>query len=165
MPKRVSSAYGGYYNTSEECWAVYTELLAAEYENAFLFGRVHQLTVDTYAVQHAGGPHPDKSVAVHLSGLHLVFEKHLQPTAVPPLLQLLVARVDAWPHFPPPDLKTSLTVFDVTLSSSVEEHLRLVRQWAGLVWNAWSAYHLEIANFVAAHLGKRTGIRDLEERG
>ncbi|HYC61445.1 MAG TPA: hypothetical protein VEK79_17955 [Thermoanaerobaculia bacterium] len=26
-----------------------------------IFGRVHRLTVDTYAVQQAGGIHPDKS--------------------------------------------------------------------------------------------------------
>ena len=54
-----------YYNASPECWAVYTEGLGAEYSHAVIFGQVHQWTVDTYAVQHAGGSHPDKSIDIH----------------------------------------------------------------------------------------------------
>src|SRR5690242_9965062 len=69
MPARKTTTTSlGYYNVSDECWDLYTEVLGTEYSNAFLFGQVHQLTVDSYAVQHAGGPHPDKSVGVHLSG-------------------------------------------------------------------------------------------------
>ena len=41
------------FNSSPECWSVFEEVLAAEFQNAVLFGQVHQLTVDTYAVQHA----------------------------------------------------------------------------------------------------------------
>jgi hypothetical protein len=144
MPRRENSPPDGYYNTSPECWAVYTEVLAAEYSNALLFGQVHQLTVDSYAVQHAGGPHPDKSVDVHLVGLHLVLERGVRPTEVPPLLQQLASRVQAWPHFPPATHQT-MTVFDVALAGSVEDHIRLVRQWATGLWNAWSAHHSAVA--------------------
>ncbi len=52
-----------------ECWQLYTEVLGDQFSNIVLFGQVHQLTVDAYAVQHSGGGHPDKSTAVHLSGL------------------------------------------------------------------------------------------------
>jgi hypothetical protein len=152
MPKRPSSSYDGYYNTSEECWAVFTEVLEADYSNAFLFGRVHQLSVDTYAVQHAGGRHRDKSVDVHLTGVYLVLKKQMQPTEVHPFLRQLAARVENWPHFPPPDLKTAITIFDVALASTTEEHIQKVREWANLVWSAWSDYHLEIETFVSNHL-------------
>ena len=104
MPKREVATYHGYYNASPECWLVYTEVLAAEYSSAVLFGQVHQLTVDTYAVQHAGGAHPDKSVDVHLSGLHLILEQKQRPVAVAPMLQRLASVVDAWPHFAPPSM-------------------------------------------------------------
>src|SRR5713226_6930200 len=110
MPKRDVATYHGYYNASPECWLVYTEVLAQEYSSAVLFGQVHQLTVDTYAVQHAGGPHPDKSVDVHLSGLYLVLERGVRPTEVPPKMQQLASRVDAWPHFAPATHQT-MTVF------------------------------------------------------
>ena len=66
MPASENASYDGYYNTSGECWSVFTEVLGAEYDNPFIFGKAHQLTVDTYAIQHAGGEHPDKSVMIHL---------------------------------------------------------------------------------------------------
>jgi len=55
MPENRSLTYDGYYTVSPECWNVYTEVLQAEFSNMVLFGQVHQLTVNTYAVQHAGG--------------------------------------------------------------------------------------------------------------
>ena len=152
MPKSTSVTYDGYLNTSQECWAVFTELLEAEYSNAFLFGRVHQLSVDTYTVQHAGGLHPDKSVDIHLTGLYLVLQKKMQPTSVHPFMRELVAGVEHWPHFPPPDLKTAITAFDVAMASSPQEHIQKVREWANLVWRCWSEYHSEIEAFISNHL-------------
>ena len=102
MPRRDAATSHGYYNASPECWLVYTEVLAAEYSNAVLFGQIHQLTVDAYAVQHAGGEHPDKSVDVHLCGLHLALEGGHKPPTIPPILQRIASRVDVWPHFAPP---------------------------------------------------------------
>ena len=151
MPRQEGASVGGYFHASPECWSVFTELVGAEFSNAFLFGRVHQTTVDTYAVQHAGGMHPDKSIMIHLSGLYLVQQNGLQPTAVPPFLQKLAERVKQWPHLPPPDLVTDITVFDVALASSTEEHIRLVRRWAATVWERWSEYHADIEAFLEQH--------------
>src|ERR1051326_8735861 len=92
MPARnTATTSRGYYNVSDECWDLYTEVLATEYGKAFLFGQVHQMTVDSYAVQHAGGPHPDKSLDVHLLGLSPELEKGIRSLSLPPLLQRLVA--------------------------------------------------------------------------
>ena len=60
-------------------------MLAREFQNAPLFGQIHQLTVDAYAVQHAGGRHPDKSVCVHLVGLYLENELGIKSTDVAPI--------------------------------------------------------------------------------
>ena len=79
-----------------------TQVLGAEFGNALLYGQVHQLTVNTYAVQHAGGRHPDKSVAIHLCGLHLVLDRGFRPPRVPPLHKRLADTVKTWPHFTPP---------------------------------------------------------------
>jgi hypothetical protein len=67
MPRQPGAARHAYYNASPECWTVYSETLGAEYSRPVIFGQVHQLTVDAYAVQHAGGEHPDKSVGIHLA--------------------------------------------------------------------------------------------------
>jgi len=153
MPVRQASTTSrGYYNVSDECWDLYTEVLGTEYSNAVLFGQVHQLTVDTYAVQHAGGPHPDKSLAVHLFGLYLALQKDIRSPYIPPLLQRLATAIEVWPHYEPPTKTTPLTVFDVAFCDSTEDHIRVVKEWARAVWESWSEYHPEIARLVASHL-------------
>ena len=152
MPISDYAEYKGYYNTTPECWSVYAETLGQEYSNALLFGRVHQLTVDTYAVQHAGGAHPDKSVAVHLVGLYLVLEKEIAPPQVPPQLQRLANVVQTWPHFVPPTSPGRLTVFDVAMADSAEAHVKTVRAWAEQVWRAWSPHQAEVADLVRQQL-------------
>ena len=139
-----TTPYDGYYHASAECWSVYTEVLAAEYGDAPLFGRVHQMTVDSYAVQHAGGAHPDKSVAVHLVGLHLVLERGLALAEVPRRLRLLVAAARSWPHLEPPAERGTLTVMDVALAPSQADHEALVRSWAEGLWRAWEPHHAAV---------------------
>jgi len=152
MPAGHGAVYDGYFNTSPECWSVFTEVVGEEFGNAVLFGQAHQLTVDAYAVQHAGGRHPDKSVDVHLSGLHLVLEHGKSPPEVAPLLKRLADAVREWPHFPPPAATSGLTVLDVALASGPLEHAERVRAWASGVWKTWSASHAGVAELVARHL-------------
>src|ERR1044072_6846105 len=153
MPARKSTNTSrGYYNVSDECWDLYTEVLGNEYGNAFLFGQVHQLTVDSYAVQHAAPPHPDKSLDVHLFGLYLSLEKGIRSPYVPPLLQRLVAAIEVWPHYEPPADRAAITVFDVAFCDSTEDHIRVVKDWAHVVWASWSKYHAEVARFVSEAL-------------
>ena len=149
MPRRKAPTSANYYNTSDECWDLYTEVLGDEYSDPVLFGQVHQMTVDAYAVQHAGGPHPDKSVDVHLSGLYLAFEKEIRSPHIPPFLQQLVAATEVWPHFEPPTNRIALTIFDVAFCDSTEDHIRVVREWAQAVWECWSDYHNEVAGLMS----------------
>ena len=113
---------------------------------------VHQLTVDTYAVQHPGPMHADKSIAVHLCGLHLVLDRGIRPPRVPALLQRLVERIDTWPHYTPPDDCGSVTVFDVGLAGSPAEHIEIVEQWSRMVWAAWSRHHEAVSELVSLRL-------------
>ncbi len=152
MPARQTTTGRTYYNTSSECWDLYTEVLATEYSNAFLFGQIHQLTVDAYAVQHAGGPHPDKSVGVHLSGLYFALERGVRSPEIPSFLQRLVTAVETWPHYEPPVATSSLTVFDVAICDSTEDHIRVVRDWARAVWQCWSEHHAEVGRLISHHL-------------
>jgi hypothetical protein len=149
MPMGEQS-YDRKFHASAECWSVFEEVLAAEFQNPVLFGQVHQLTVDTYAVQHAGGQHPDKSVCVHLVGLHLMLEQSLAPVEVPRKLQRLAIRA-SWPHLDPPEERASLTVCDVALADSPQTHALRVREWATQVWRAWSPHH-DVARELAKDL-------------
>ncbi|MGD0208969.1 MAG: DUF5946 family protein [Verrucomicrobiota bacterium] len=152
MPRHAEAVYGGDFNASPECWEVFTEVIGKEFSNVLLFGQVHQLTVDAYAAQHTGGNHRDKSVMVHLSGLYLAFEHGLRSTAVTPLLQQLANVVRVWPHLPPPGDRSALTIFDVALAESIENHSKVARAWAKSVWQTWSPHHQEISDFVVGYL-------------
>ena len=155
MPRQPVASRHAYYNCSAECWAVYGEVLSAEYSHATIFGQVHQLTVDSYAVQHAGGEHPDKSIDIHLAGLHLTLVRGIHPAHLPPHLQRLAERVASWPHLSAPKITWRLTVFDVAVvAGELESHTRVVRAWANEVWQAWSADHAAVAAMVEQHLGR-----------
>ena len=153
MPADKSLIYDGYYNTSDECWSVYTEVLRTEFANAFLFGQVHQLTVDTYAVQHAGGKHKDQSVTVHLAGLYLVLERGYHPTTLHKYFRQLAEHVNDWPHFEVPATTTETSVLDVGFVESTVAHIKFVEEWAVQVWRAWSPHHQELKVFLHSHLG------------
>ena len=45
-----------------------------------------------------------------------------------------------------------MTVLSVALSDTAEEHLKMVKAWAGMVWAAWSQYHAEVTSVVSDHL-------------
>jgi hypothetical protein len=127
-----------YFNTSPECWAVFGKVLATQYSDAILFAATHQLSVDSYAAQHAGGPHPHKSVAIHLVGLHLVLEAGLRPTEVPARLQALATNTTTWPSLPVPSGPWKRTILDVALA---DDQTVTVRAWADEVWQAWTGAH------------------------
>jgi hypothetical protein len=133
-------SYDRKFHASAECWSVFEEVQAAEFQDPVLSGQVRQLTVDAYAVQHAGGRHPDKSVCVHLVGLYLAVERGVAPVDVPRQLQQLTSRA-GWPHLDPPGERASLTVRDVALAGSPEAHARRVREWAAEVWRIWAPHH------------------------
>jgi hypothetical protein len=42
----------------------------------------------------------------------------------------------------------------VALVASEIEHINAARAWARTVWDAWSAYHTGVADFVARHLAR-----------
>jgi hypothetical protein len=136
-----------YFNASPECWELFGEVLAAEYSEATLFAAAHQLSVDSYAVQHAGGAHPHKSVAIHLVGLNLVLEAGLLPTEVPVLIQALATRIEKWPELEVPSRPWALTVLDVALS---DEPASTVRAWAEEVWQEWEDAHAIIGPLAAS---------------
>ncbi len=152
---RSAKTYEGYFHCSPECWSVFGEVLEAEFSNVLLFRKVHQLTVDTYAVQHAGGPHPDKSVAVHVVGLCLAQVHGIASPDIAPRLQALASRMKEWPHFEAPIERAATTIFDVAAASSLDEHVDRVRAWSREVWSSWAAHHDAVRALATRALGAR----------
>ncbi|MEM8677755.1 MAG: DUF5946 family protein [Planctomycetota bacterium] len=149
LPYDTRATYDGYYHCSSACWAIYTEVLGFEFTDVVAFSQAHQLTVDTYAVQHAGGDHKAKSVSVHLVGLYAALELKRPPRSIPGLLQAVAAVHETWPAFEPPGYTGPLTVVEVALASSPLEHIERVRKWARFVWDAWRPHHAEVVHLTA----------------
>ena len=144
------AAYDRKFHASAECWEVFEEVLAVEFQDATIFGRAHQVTVDAYAVQHAGGRHPDKSVCVHFVGLHLAIERGVTPGEIAPRLQRFASRMTSWPHFDLPAERARLTIQDVALAlGDREAHVEKVKAWGREVWDCWRPHHAAVRALAA----------------
>ena len=138
-----------YIGASPGCWLTFTELLAREYADP-AYGVVHRHTVDIYAVQHPGtdGRRQRQSVALHLVALCHWLEHGLTAAELNPITRTLVSSKADWPWLTPPD-RYDLTVVDVLRATSGEEHVRLTREWAASVWEAWSAHHWTVRHWAS----------------
>jgi hypothetical protein len=135
-----------YFNATAACWARYGEVLGRELSTPALLP-IHQLSVDTYAAQHPGGAHPDRSIAIHLVGLYLVLERHVPTVEMPRRHKYLADSVRDWPHFEPPARLGRIRAGDVAGAHSAEAHAAAVRAWARSVWADWSEHHAAIEDF------------------
>jgi len=134
-----------YVGSAPGCWQLYTELLAQEYSD-IRYASAHQITVDTYMVQHPGVPErrSAQSVAVHLVGLCLMLERGRTGLELPGLRKRFVELHPKFPWLTPPGSVGEFTVVDILSASSPEEHRALVDRWAGSTWQAWSAHHEQV---------------------
>ena len=150
MPISAKAVAKNYFNCSDECWSLFADIQGYQYGSASVFRQSHQLTVDAYACQHAGGDHPDKSVAIHLSGLFLAFELGCASTKIPRLLQRLADFHTEWPNLNVPSECGRLNAFDIALVDDPIEHSAIVRTWASEIWDSWIAEHPTISGLLLA---------------
>ncbi len=135
----TSGATHKYMLSTAGCWSAYGDLLVREYENPVLFGAVHRLTVDAYALQHPGDVSDRRaiqSVWVHYAALHLAFEKKRPLADIPPVMQKLAG--GSFPPLPTIPAGFAVTHADV-IAGPVDNHAALVRDWARCAYDAWSA--------------------------
>lgn len=134
-----------YIGASPGCWAVFGEVLAKEYSDV-LYASAHQLTVDTYAVQHPGTPSPQsiQSVAVHLVSLFCVLERGFDLGRAAGVKQQLSKEREKFIWLEPPAALGDVTIIDVAKARDAVEHRRIVGRWASAVWQAWSPHHAAV---------------------
>lgn len=137
-----------YFAASSECWALFGEVLAREFGDREYF-RLHQLTVDAYAVQHSRGSdrRAIQSVALHLITLCVVLEHGVDPRLGPRLHKRLADGASFQP-LEPPETTGRMTVADVHGARTPADHERLVDAWARDVWAAWEPHHATVRDWV-----------------
>lgn len=147
----IEGATHRYIESSPGCWACYGEVLAREYSD-YRYARVHQLTVDAYAVQHPGTPSPQsiQSVTLHLVSLCAILENDIKVSRASKLIKKLTRYKDRFRWITPPSSMGTMTVKDVHNAGDAEEHLFLVRKWAETAWSAWSDHHPVVREWYTA---------------
>jgi hypothetical protein len=87
----------------------------------------------------------DHTTAFALNSLYLVLERGFTGIQSREAHGYLANTVRAWPRFTPATTTGDVTVFDVAMAATPEEHGDLVVRWGRSVWAAWSHVHAEIA--------------------
>ena len=130
---------------SAACWAVYGQVLARSYTDP-AYRAVHQIAVDAYTAQHAGGTsrREVQAVALCLMTLCLFVEDGVDPAMGPALHKRMVAHRPEFSWLAPPRQNHLMTVGDVLTASDADQHCRLVREWGRQVWQAWAPHHATV---------------------
>ena len=131
-------------HASPECLALLGEVSGREIEHAALLGPWHQMTVDAYGAQHAGGATPPIGPAFALLGLCLALERGRSGLEVRAAHGYLARTKRAWPSFVPPTGGWSRTVADPAAAAEPGAHAAAVAEWGRSVWDAWSAEHGQV---------------------
>jgi hypothetical protein len=128
-----------------------------ELDNLVQLGRLHQLTVDAYGAQHAGGHGSGIRVAYSLVGLHLAIERGFTGLQVRDLHRRMGRPGADWPRFDSPPAPAWLTVEDVAVAGyragSTRGHADAVDAWARSVWAVWALRHSDVARLTDRVLG------------
>lgn len=131
----IQGAQHPYVGASAGCWAVYSEVLGREYAD-FRYAPVHQLTVDSYAIQHPGTAtrRAQRSVALHLASLYHMLELGQRQDQARSALKQLADSDQQFDWLEPPDFLGELSIVNVHAAQSAEEHKHLVTEWANIMW-------------------------------
>lgn len=127
-----------YMHSSPGCWNAYGGVLEREYESPMLFGAVHRLTVDAYALQHPGDASDRRarqSVWVHYAALYLSLHKKEDHSRIPSVMRKLTVRT--FPALPPAPTQFDFTLEDV-LAQGEANHVSAVKAWADCAFKAWA---------------------------
>jgi hypothetical protein len=113
---------------------------------------IHQHIVDAYGAQHAHASSKPIGVAFALAGLYLALERRYSGRQVQHAHTLLARNKKHLPVFTLPTQRGALTVADVLRASPGPERDAAIRIWMASVWQAWSASHKKVADWLQGEL-------------
>jgi hypothetical protein len=143
-----------YIGAAAGCWEIYGEILAKEYGEYGYPEPTHQLTVNTYAVQHPGKPSgkATQSVTIHLVSQYLILEQSMNVQSANHVIKKILQSREQFEWLEPPVPNGRITVADIVTAQDLKTHERLVAEWARDVWKAWSATHHQIEEIARRYL-------------
>jgi hypothetical protein len=112
-------------------------LLARDFEQPVLFWRFHRMAVDTYCVQHSPYVASAKSLAAHLCGLCIAFERGNDAEALSQLQRWLSTN----PKIEKPALPMARGAVTIGSVYGIDDPVlfgEAVENWARCAWDAYS---------------------------
>ena len=138
-----------YLLSTASCWAAYGELLVLEYQD-LQYNKVHEISVDAYALQHPGEQSPQTigSAHIHLASLYAYFELDRSLGELD-LIKREVAKhkKDFFWLEPPKDMQ-QINVGNILPANNANEHCLVVEKWAQYIFEKWKVHHAVIANML-----------------
>jgi hypothetical protein len=101
-------------------------------------GFIHQHVVDAFAAQHADPNSKPIGVAFALVGLYLMIEKGLSGREVQRAHMQMGRHKRAWPSFPLPTRRGSVTAVEVMAKPEGPERDQAIHAWCASVWSAYA---------------------------
>lgn len=137
----------------KECFTLLAGVNAKEYSDRD-YAAVNHLSVDAHALQHPED-HGLKNNAFHLARLCWILEHNGSP-AMGSGPRWLEESFNGGPKLPAldppaPHRRGQYTVANILPAVPPEEHARLVKLWAGYVYEAWSQHHEWARKWLADH--------------
>ena len=141
-PVSKTGATHRYMLSSPGCWEVFGEILNREYSD-MNYWKVHELTVDAYAIQHIGEESKQtiNSLNVHLLSLYGYFKGGKDIHQLHSIKQGAAQSRQGFKWLERPDNFGPYTVEDVIKAESAEEHKEIVEKWAEGAFSAWFNKH------------------------
>ena len=109
---------------------------------------VHQHVVDAWVAQHADERTKPLGLTFALVGLYLHVEKGYSGRQVQRAHMFLARRKSAWPSFPLPEERGSVSAADVIAAEPGPERNRAIHSWCVSVWESFRESHRAVAELL-----------------
>ncbi len=112
---------------------------------------IHQHVVDAWAAQHADERTKPIGLAFALIGLYLHVERGFSGRQVQQVHMKLGRRKQAWPSFPLPSERGSVTAIQVMAVPAGPERDKAIDSWCASVWETFNDSHRAVAELLKHH--------------
>lgn len=109
---------------------------------------IHQLIVDTFAVQHADDTSKPIYSAFALAGLYLHNERNFTGKEVQMAHVRLARHKKNIPSFSLPSARGAITVHQVLETREGSERDKAIEQWSAVTWKALNEIHQEVESWL-----------------
>ena len=112
---------------------------------------IHQHVVDAWGAQHAAADGKPIRLFFSLAGLYLHHERGFTGRQVQKAHADLAARSKAWPAFPLPAERGTITALEVIRTPAGPERDRMIDDWSKSVWAAFSGCRDAVIRLIREH--------------